>query len=60
MVKLSQTGVLFITHDLGIVAEIADYVYVMRDGQIVDQGDAYSIFENPKHEYTKELIGSII
>lgn len=60
MAKMSQTGVLFITHDLGIVAEIADYVYVMRNGKIVEQGDAYSIFQNPRHEYTKELIGSVL
>lgn len=53
------TGVLFITHDLGVVAEIADFVYVMKDGQIVESNDVKSIFINPKHHYTKELISSI-
>ncbi|RDY24618.1 ABC transporter ATP-binding protein [Romboutsia maritimum] len=60
MVKTTNTGVLFITHDLGIVAEIADYVYVMKNGKIVEMGDVYKIFKEPEHEYTKKLLSSII
>lgn len=50
---------LFITHDLGVVAEIADDVVVMRDGEVVEQGPVRSIFHNPQHEYTKKLLGSM-
>ncbi|MDQ3681617.1 MAG: ATP-binding cassette domain-containing protein, partial [Bacteroidota bacterium] len=49
-------GVLFISHDLGVVAEIADRVAIMYKGEIVEQNDVRSIFENPKHTYTKALI----
>ena len=52
-------SVLFITHDMGVVAEIADEVAVMRFGKIVEQGDAFSIFERPQHDYTKMLLGSV-
>ncbi len=55
-----NTGVLFITHDLGVVAEIADYVYIMKNGQIMEENTVYDIFENPQHEYTRELISSIL
>jgi len=50
-----NTSIIFITHDLGVVAEIADYVVVMYAGNIVEQGDIKSIYENPKHPYTKGL-----
>jgi len=60
MAERFQTGVLFITHDLGIVAEIADYVYVMRGGRIIEQGSATRIFKSPEDAYTKQLIDSII
>ncbi|MGZ5221346.1 MAG: ATP-binding cassette domain-containing protein, partial [Chitinophagaceae bacterium] len=49
-------GVIFITHDLGVVAEIADRVAIMYKGQIVEQGTAETIFKNPSHNYTKALI----
>lgn len=49
-------GMLFITHDLGIVAEIADRVAVMYKGKIVEQNDASSIFSQPQHPYTKGLL----
>ncbi|MFN0198188.1 MAG: ABC transporter ATP-binding protein [Planctomycetaceae bacterium] len=49
-------SVLFITHDLGVIAELADDVAVMFHGKIVEHGDALSIFKNPKHPYTKGLI----
>jgi oligopeptide/dipeptide ABC transporter ATP-binding protein len=51
--------VILITHDLGIVAEMADRVSVMYAGEIVEETDVRSIFRNPLHPYTKGLIGSI-
>ncbi len=53
------TSIIFITHDLGIVAEMADHVVVMYAGRAVEYGDVYSIYENPKHPYTKGLLQSI-
>ena len=52
-------SVIFITHDLGVVAEIADEVAVMYLGTVVERADVYSLFENPKHPYTKALLQSI-
>jgi oligopeptide/dipeptide ABC transporter ATP-binding protein len=52
-------AILFITHDLGVVAEIADDVAVMYLGNVVEQGDADTIFNNPKHPYTRALLRSI-
>ena len=49
-------AVLFITHDLGVVAELADRVILMRYGQVVEQGPVAEIFANPKHPYTKGLL----
>jgi len=49
-------SVLFITHDLGVVGEIADYVVVMQNGVIQEQGTVRDIFENPQHPYTKALL----
>lgn len=51
-------GMLFITHDLGIVRKIADRVCVMTNGEIVEQGPTESIFQNPQHEYTKHLLSA--
>jgi peptide/nickel transport system ATP-binding protein len=51
-----QMSVLFITHDLAVVGEIADYVVVMRNGEIREQGPATSVFENPQDAYTKALL----
>jgi peptide/nickel transport system ATP-binding protein/oligopeptide transport system ATP-binding protein len=55
----TNTSILLITHDLGVVAEMADRVVVMYAGQIVEQGDVYTIFENPKHPYTEGLLRSM-
>jgi peptide/nickel transport system ATP-binding protein len=49
-------GVIFITHDLGVVAEIADRVVVMYKGKIVEQASAKEIYTNPKHPYTRALL----
>ncbi|MDF3416277.1 ABC transporter ATP-binding protein [Sulfitobacter sp. M57] len=51
-------GLLFITHDLGIVRRIADRVCVMQHGEIVEQGPTQEIFENPQHPYTIKLLGA--
>ena len=53
------TGVMFITHDFGVVAEIADRVIVMQHGKVVEQGLAQDILQNPQHPYTRMLIGSV-
>ena len=52
------TAVLFITHDLGVIAEMADYVVVMYAGRIVEQGTAEEIFAHPAHPYTIGLMAS--
>ncbi len=54
-----QMGVMLITHDLGVVAEVAEDVAVMYMGKVVETGDVYSIFENPQHPYTKALLASV-
>ena len=51
-----QMSMMFITHDLGVIAEIADDVIVMYKGKIVEQGSVLEIFEDPKHPYTKGLL----
>jgi oligopeptide/dipeptide ABC transporter ATP-binding protein len=55
-----DTGLLLITHNLGIVAEACDRVAVMYAGQIVEEGDARLVFSKPAHPYTRELLRSII
>jgi peptide/nickel transport system ATP-binding protein len=52
-------AILFITHDLGIVAQICDRVAVMYLGQIVEEAPAREIYKNPKHPYTQGLIASV-
>jgi len=51
-----KMGILFITHDLGVIAELADKVVVMYKGKIVEQGNVWDIFSNPQHPYTKGLL----
>ncbi|MDB4250869.1 ABC transporter ATP-binding protein [Flavobacteriales bacterium] len=54
--KEYDMGIMFITHDLGVIAELADKVVVMYKGNIVEQGSVWDIFTNPKHPYTKGLL----
>jgi peptide/nickel transport system ATP-binding protein len=52
-------GILFITHNLGVVAETADRVAVMYAGRVVEEGGVFSIFDAPRHPYTRALMGSM-
>jgi len=54
----TKMSIIFITHDLALISEIADRVIVMYKGDIVEQGAVKDIFKNPKHDYTKALINS--
>jgi peptide/nickel transport system ATP-binding protein len=54
-----DAGIMFITHDFGVVAEIADRVVVMRHGEIVEQGTADEVLNNPQHPYTRALIDAV-
>lgn len=55
----SGTAIMLITHDLGVIAEMADKVIVMYAGQVVEEADVFTLFDKPKHPYTKGLIESI-
>jgi len=57
--KSHNTGVLFITHDFGVVADIADRVVVMQHGRMVEINAANEVLNNPRHAYTKSLIRSV-
>jgi len=54
-----DAGIMFITHDFGVVAEIADRVVVMRHGRIVEHGPAETVLNHPQHAYTKALINAV-
>jgi peptide/nickel transport system ATP-binding protein len=64
LIKELQTrygmALMFITHDMGVVAEIADEVAVMQLGQVVEQGPVDRIFHDPQHPYTRHLLGSVL
>ncbi len=53
------TAVILITHDMGVVADMADRVLVMYAGRVVEQGNVYAVFEEPRHPYTRLLLKSI-
>ncbi|MGE6630116.1 nickel import ATP-binding protein NikD [Bacillus sp. NPDC077027] len=50
------SAILLISHDLGVIAEMADEVIVMRQGKIVEKADVFQLFDEPQHEYTKSLL----
>ncbi|WP_370963797.1 dipeptide ABC transporter ATP-binding protein [Amycolatopsis sp. cg9] len=54
------TAILLITHDMGVVADLADRVVVMHDGRVVEQGDVRTIFAAPAEAYTRQLLGSVV
>ncbi|AXG69097.1 glutathione import ATP-binding protein GsiA [Kordia sp. SMS9] len=54
----TQMGIIFISHDLSLVSEIADRIVVMYQGDIVEKGETSELFTNPQHEYTKALLQS--
>ncbi|TYR35465.1 ABC transporter ATP-binding protein [Mesorhizobium microcysteis] len=57
--RVHGTAVLFITHDMGVVSEIADTVHVMRQGRIVESAPAERLFRTPQHDYTKALLDAV-
>ena len=59
--KLNESkklAILFISHDIKVVKEICNYIYIIKDGEIVEEGDSDKIFNNPSSEYTKNLLDS--
>ncbi|MEO6943519.1 MAG: ABC transporter ATP-binding protein [Lacisediminihabitans sp.] len=54
-----DTAIVLITHNMGVVADLADRVAVMYEGKLVEEADADSLFENPQHEYTKRLLAAV-
>lgn len=57
--KSHNLGVIFISHDLGVVAELADEILVMKSGQVVEKGTAAQVFRNPSQDYTRKLLDAI-
>jgi peptide/nickel transport system ATP-binding protein len=53
-------GILLITHDMGVVADLADRVVVMHDGRVVERGSVTRLFTEPRQEYTRQLLGSVV
>lgn len=53
------TAIVLITHNMGVVAEVCDYVYVMYTGQVMEQAETFELFQNTQHPYTKGLLRSI-
>lgn len=53
------TSVLIISHSLGVIAQLADYVYVMYAGRVVEKADVFELFDNPQHPYTHGLLGAV-
>ena len=57
--KAADTSILFITHDMGVIWELADRVIVMKDGRIIERGEVEPIFAQPGETYTRELLASV-
>jgi ABC-type dipeptide/oligopeptide/nickel transport system ATPase component len=58
--KETNTALLMVTHNFGVVADLCDYINVMQFGRIIEAGPVREIFENAKHEYTQSLLDSIL
>ncbi len=54
-----DSGIILITHDMGVVADMADHILVMKDGRVVESGDADAIFNRPQQDYTKQLLAAV-
>ena len=54
-----DSGILLITHDMGVVADLADRILVMKDGRVVERGSAEEIFNRPQHPYTQQLLAAV-
>lgn len=53
------TSIILISHNLGVIAQLCDYVYVMYAGEVVEQAPVCALFDNPQHPYTRGLMGSV-
>lgn len=51
-------AILFISHDIKVVREICNYIYILKDGELVEEGESETLFTNPSSEYTKNLLDS--
>ena len=54
-----QTGMVLVTHNLAVLEQMADRVVVLKDGNIVEQGETRTVFDHPKDEYTKNLLAAV-
>ena len=54
-----DSGIILITHDMGVVADLADRILVMKDGRVVERGESEQIFGNPQHPYTQQLLAAV-
>ena len=54
-----SAGIILITHDMGVVADMADRIVVMKNGRVVETGTSEQIFNNPQHDYTKQLLAAV-
>lgn len=57
--KAADTSILFITHDMGVIWELADRVLVMKDGEIVERGEVEPLFKSPQNPYTQKLLSAV-